>query len=79
MAKKLHPYFKKSLKILAWIIGSIIGLFLLIVLLLQVPFIQNFVKDKAVAYLEDKIKTRVEIESIEIGLPKKVILRGFYF
>jgi hypothetical protein len=64
---------------LAWVIGSVIGLFLLIVLLLQIPFVQNFAKDKAVAYIEDKIKTPVHIETIEIGLPKKVILTGFYF
>src|SRR6476660_7620433 len=79
MAIKLHPYGKKGLKILALTIGSIIGLFLLIVILLQIPFVQNFAKDKAVAYLEGKIKTDVNIESIEIGLPKKVILNGFYF
>lgn len=79
MTKKIHPYLKKGLKILAWIIGSILGLFLLLVLLLQFSFFQNFVKDKAVAYIEGKIKTPVKIESIEIGLPKKVILTGFYF
>ncbi len=64
---------------LLWIIGSVIGLFLLIVLLIQVPVIQNKIKDKAVSYLEEKIKTRVAIGRIEIGLPKKVILEHFYF
>lgn len=78
-AKKLHPYIRKTLKFLAWTIGSIIGLFLLVVILLQIPAVQNFAKDKAVAYLEKKIKTRVELQTIEIGLPKKVILTGFYF
>ncbi|CAM3452105.1 Translocation/assembly module TamB [Flavobacterium longum] len=77
--KKIHPYVKRTLKILAWIVGTVIGLFLLLVLLLQFSFFQNFVKDKAVAYIEGKIKTPVKIESIEIGLPKKVILTGFYF
>lgn len=79
MAKKIHPYVKKGLKILAWIVGSILGLFLLLVILLQFSFFQNFVKDKAVAYIEGKIKTPVKIGSIEIGLPKKVILTDFYF
>ncbi|RZJ35921.1 MAG: translocation/assembly module TamB [Flavobacterium sp.] len=79
MSSKLRTYTRKGLKILLWIIGSVIGLFLLVVLLLQVPFVQNFVKDKAVAYIEDKIKTPVSIDRIEIGLPKKVILTGFYF
>lgn len=76
---KVRTYLKKGLKIAAWIVLSIIGLFLLIVLLLQIPAVQNFAKDKAVAYIEKKIKTPVSIEGIEIGLPKKVIISGFYF
>ena len=79
MNAKLKKYLRKSLKIFLWTIGSIITLFLLIVLLLQVPYIQNIVKDKAVSYLEGKIGTDVNIDRIEIGLPKKVVLSGVYF
>ncbi len=79
MNTKTKKYLRKALKILAWIIGSIIGLFLLIVLLLQIPYIQNIVKNEAVAYLEGKIGTEVKIGKIEIGLPKKVILEDVYF
>lgn len=79
MNTKVKKYSKKVLKILLWIIGSIIALFLLIILLLQIPYIQNKVKDKAVSYLEEKIGTEVEIDRIEIGLPKKVIVEGIYF
>lgn len=79
MNAKLKKYARKGLKIFLWTVGSIIGLFLLIVLLLQVPYIQNIVKDKAVSYLEKKIGTDVTIGKIEIGLPKKVILEGVYF
>ncbi len=78
MSERFKKYAKKALKILLWIIGSIIGLFLLIVLLIQIPAVQNFAKDKAVAYLEDKIKTPVQLDRIEIGLPKKVIIEGVY-
>jgi len=62
-----------------WIVISIITLFLLIVILIQIPAVQNFVKDKAVTYLEGKIKTPVSIGRIEIGLPKNIILENFYF
>lgn len=79
MNATLKKYLRKTGKILLWIIGSIIGLFLLIVLLIQIPYIQNLVKDKAVSYLEGKIGTEVQIGRIEIGLPKKVILEGVYF
>lgn len=79
MNTKTKKYLRKGLKILLWAVGSIIGLFLLIVLLLQIPYFQNIVKDEAVAYLEGKIGTEVKIGKIEIGLPKKVILEDVYF
>lgn len=76
---RLKRIFRKVLKVFLWIIGSIIGLFLLLAIALQIPAVQNFAKDKAVSYLEGKINTKVSIDRIEIGLPKKVILEGFYF
>jgi hypothetical protein len=79
MNVKLKKYLRKGLKIFLWIVGSIITLFLLIVLLLQVPYFQNIVKEKAITYLEKKIGTDVNIDKIEIGLPKKIILEGVYF
>lgn len=65
-------------KILLWIIGSVIGLFLLLVIALQIPVVQNFAKDKAVTYLENKIKTKVSVGRIEIGLPKDIILQEVF-
>lgn len=76
---RLKKILKKTLKVFLWIIGSSLTLFLLLVLALQIPAVQNYAKDKAVTYLEGKIKTKVAIDRIEIGLPKKVILEGFYF
>lgn len=76
---KLNKYVRKTLKVLAWIVGSILGLFLLIVILIQIPYFQNLIKDKAVTYLEGKIKTPVKVGRIEIGLPKFVILEDIYF
>jgi len=70
---------KKAAKFFLRILLFFIALFLLIVIVLQIPFVQNFVKDQAVTYLEKKIKTKVAIGTIEIGLPKKVILHDFYF
>ena len=76
---RLKKILKKTLKVFLWIIGSSLTLFLLLVLALQIPAVQNYAKDKAVTYLEGKIKTKVAIDRIEIRLPKKVILEGFYF
>ncbi|MES2748404.1 MAG: translocation/assembly module TamB domain-containing protein, partial [Bacteroidota bacterium] len=70
---------KRTLKIVLWTIVSIIALFLLVAIALQIPAVQNFAKNKAIDYLEGKIHTKVTLNRIEIGLPKKVILEGFYF
>ena len=70
---------RKILKVVAWIAGSLVALVLLVFLLLQIPAVQNFVKDKAVAYLEKKIGTRVEVARLSIGFPKKIVLEGIYF
>jgi hypothetical protein len=75
----LKKNIKKGFKIFFWIVGSIIGIFLLLALSLQIPFVQNLAKEKAVSYIEGKIHTKVSIDRIEIGLPKKVILEGIYF
>ncbi|AWA31463.1 hypothetical protein HYN48_09880 [Flavobacterium magnum] len=74
----MNKYVRKTLKILAWTVGSILGLFLLLVLLIQVPYVQQRIKDKAVSYLEGKIHTPVRIGRIELGLPKYVILEDVY-
>ena len=75
----MKTYYKKSLKIILWIVGSIFGLFLLLLIALQIPAVQQFSKNKAVAYLEGKIKTKVSIDRIQIGFPKDVVLEGVYF
>ncbi|MGC4039581.1 MAG: translocation/assembly module TamB domain-containing protein [Flavobacterium sp.] len=75
----MKKYFKKGLRIILWIMLSFIGLVLLLIIALQVPAVQNYAKDKAVAYLERKIKTKVAIKKLQIGFPKDVILEGVYF
>lgn len=74
----MKKYLRKGLKILLWGIASIILLVALIALSLNIPVIQNFVKDKAITYLKNKTKTEVRLESIKIALPKDVVLKKFY-
>ena len=59
-------------------IAGIILLVLLIALSLNIPAVQNFVKDKAITYLKNKTHTEVRLESIKIALPKDVVLNKFY-
>ncbi|SFH21235.1 Family of unknown function [Pedobacter insulae] len=53
-------------------------LVILLALSLNIPAVQNFVKDKAIAYLKNKTKTEVSLESIKITFPKDVVLNKFY-
>src|SRR5258705_5298782 len=73
---------KKTLKRISRIVlKSVLFLFLFIIvvfLLLLTPPVQNFVKGKAVTYLEKKLKTKISVGKIFIGLPKKVILEDVY-
>ncbi|WP_419701220.1 translocation/assembly module TamB domain-containing protein [Mucilaginibacter sp. NFX135] len=68
-----------ALKTILWIIASIIFLVLLVVILIQVPVVQNFAKDKAVNFLQGKIHTKVQIGHISLGLPKLLVLENVYF
>ena len=52
---------------------------LLIIILIQVPAVQNFAKDKAVTFLQNKIHTKVQIGHISLGLPKLLVLENVYF
>ncbi len=61
-----------------WIIGSIIFLVVAIAVSLNIPAVQNFVKDKAITYLKNKTHTQVSLESIKIALPKDVVLNKFF-
>ena len=75
----MKRFLSKFFKIILWVTGSIILLFLILVLLIQFPTVQNFIKNQTVTFIEGKIKTPVKIDRLEIGLPKKIILSGFYF
>jgi len=75
----LERFGRIALKTILWIIASIIFLVLLVVILIQVPAVQNFAKDKAVTYLQGKIHTKVKIGHISLGLPKLLVLEDVYF
>jgi hypothetical protein len=76
---KLERFGRIAIKTILWIITSVIFLVLLVFVLIQVPAVQNFAKDKAVNYLQGKIHTKVAIGHITLGLPKLLVLQDVYF
>jgi hypothetical protein len=75
----LKKFGRIALKTILWIIASVLFLVLLVVVLIQVPAVQNFAKNKAVNYLQGKLHTKVAIGHIDIGLPKSIVLEDVYF
>ncbi|WP_221628294.1 hypothetical protein, partial [Elizabethkingia meningoseptica] len=61
---KLKINKKKLLKRTIITIISIVVFFSLLILSLRLPVVQNFIKDRLVVYLENKIKTKVSLEKV---------------
>ena len=68
----------KPARIVAKTILFIILFILVIFLLIQTGPVQNILRGKAVAYLQKKLKTKVEVGSVYVGLPKNIILENVY-
>ena len=77
--KKKRSFLFKLGKVIAWIVGSVIFLFILILLLIQTSFVQNFARKKIVSYLDHKLKTKVEIGKLDIKFPTTVSLQNVFF
>ena len=68
-------------KLLKWTgitLGSLIVLLILLILSLRIPAVQNYVKDKLIVYLEDKIQTDVNLEKVFIAFPNRIILENLH-
>ncbi len=65
-------------KALAWILASLIFLIILVFILIQTSFVQNFARKKIVSYLENKLKTRVDIGTLDIKFPSSLCLQNVF-
>ncbi|WP_158963021.1 translocation/assembly module TamB [Myroides fluvii] len=68
----------KISKIVGWIVFSILVLLILLIVLVQIPSIQNAIKDKAISFVESKIGTPVQLDRITISFPKEIVIKGLY-
>ncbi|MCC9043167.1 translocation/assembly module TamB [Myroides sp. M-43] len=65
-------------KILGWFLLSLFLILLILIVAIQIPYIQNKVKDVAITYVQDKIGTPVSLDRIEIAFPKKIVVKNLY-
>lgn len=71
-------YPQKIARIILKVILFLILFIVVVFLLLLTPPVQRFATTKVENFLENKLKTKVEIGSISIGLPRKVSLQDVY-
>lgn len=57
---------------------SIVILLVLIIVAVQIPYVQNKIKNVAITFVQDKIGTKVELDRVEIAFPKKIVIKGLY-
>lgn len=68
----------RLVKLVGWLVFSVIILLLLVAGAIQIPAVQNRIVQKAVGFLKDKIKTEVRLAHISLSFPKRIILTGLY-
>jgi len=69
---------KRILRIFLKTALLLLGFLILIIILIQTPPVQNFIRGKAVTWLEKKLNTKVEVGKIYIGFPKDVVIEKIY-
>ena len=69
---------RKVLKIIAWVFASILAIFILVLLLIRLPAIQNYAVDKVTSFVSSKTGTVVSIGNIYIGFPSTVIINEIF-
>jgi len=70
---------RKFLRIVGWLMISMLLLLILVIVAVQLPPVQNSLTQKAVGFLEKKLGTKVSLDHINISFPKTIILEGLYF
>jgi hypothetical protein len=75
---KKKSVLKKIGKGIGIFILSILVLIVLILVLIQTGPVQNFGRKKIVSFLENKLKTEVDIKRLSIDFPKMLVLEGVY-
>ncbi len=76
--KKERTGLQKTARILLKVILFLFLFIIVVFLLVLTPPVQNFATGRIENYLEKKLKTRVEIGSISVRLPRKISLQNIY-
>ena len=67
-----------TMKIVLWIVVPVSSLILLVFLLVQLPYVQNRIKDKAIAGLSKKLQTKLEVKNLSLSLGGEIVIGGIF-
>ncbi|MEO7524179.1 MAG: AsmA family protein, partial [Ferruginibacter sp.] len=70
--------FKKIGRIFLWLLVSIVSLVILLFIFINLPLGRKFIRNQAQSYLQGKLKTKVEIGSLDFRLPQWIELKNVY-
>lgn len=76
--KKKRSFLSALARIFMWIVASVIFLIILVFILIQTSFVQNFARKKVVTYLEHKLKTKISIGNLDIDFPTALSLQNVF-
>ena len=74
----LKRILKKTAKVIVYIIGFLLVIIIVVIIFINTHSGKIFIKNKAQSYLQQKLKTKVVIASIDFSLPKWIELNGIY-
>ena len=66
-------------RVFGWLTVIVLGIFLLVFILIQLPPVQNGIRKETVSFLQDKLKTKVVIGKLSISFPSKIVLENVLF
>lgn len=75
---KWGTFLKRVVKATLWVALGFVLLFILVVLLIRIPSVQNKLVDYATSFVSGKTQTRIEIENVGISFPKVIVLEGIF-
>ena len=68
--------FKKAGKIILYLLGTVLVIIIAAFIFINTSSGKNFIKNKVQSFLQNKLKTKVAIGSLDFSLPKWVELKG---
>lgn len=76
MTEELTPHKRRRLRILLWVLLTPVALFILLMVLLYVPPVQDFIRRKATQIASEATGMQISVDRIDLRFPLNLLVRG---